>query len=219
MYLCNIRYIHSGLLVRIGCDYFVGHQFLYINVTYSCTCHQFLCMHAGNNYNVTNSCVYMLVITTHVINSCVYIFLYMQIITTHVINPCVYPQIITTYVIISCVYMQIITTYDINSCVYKQIITTHIISSHTYHKFVCIHADYDQIHHQFLCIYAGNNHIRHQFSDNCGGNMKILNDPTAATSQMKSPAALCFYSEPITTRVQYVLHCSPKAYQGTIPGR
>ncbi|XP_045162467.2 uncharacterized protein LOC123527206 isoform X2 [Mercenaria mercenaria] len=61
--------------------------------------------------------------------------------------------------------------------------------------------------------------LRHQFSESCGGNMKRLNDPSAATSQVKSPAALCFYSEPITTRKQYVLHCTPKAYQGTIPGR
>ncbi|XP_060590608.1 uncharacterized protein LOC132745669 [Ruditapes philippinarum] len=66
---------------------------------------------------------------------------------------------------------------------------------------------------------SGNNHIRHLFSELCGGNIKVLNDPTAATSQTKSPAALCFYSEPVETQKQYVLHCSPKAYHGTIPGR
>lgn len=60
---------------------------------------------------------------------------------------------------------------------------------------------------------------RHQFSEYCGSNIKRLNDPSCATSRRQSPASLCFLTKPVTTSQLYVLHCSPKPYQGTIPGR
>ncbi|WAR14512.1 hypothetical protein MAR_004617 [Mya arenaria] len=66
---------------------------------------------------------------------------------------------------------------------------------------------------------TGNDNTRQEFSENHGRNIKRLNNPAVTTSLHKSPAALCFVSEPLSPEVTIKLSCTPKPYQSTIPGR
>ncbi|KAH3755241.1 uncharacterized protein LOC127848667 [Dreissena polymorpha] len=58
-----------------------------------------------------------------------------------------------------------------------------------------------------------------EFSEYHGPNIKLLNNPAAVTSLTKSPASVCFYSDPLTPDLQLALTCTPRGYQSTIPGR
>lgn len=68
-------------------------------------------------------------------------------------------------------------------------------------------------------INSGSQNQSHLFSAVCGSNIKRLNDHSSVQTQRHSPASLCFSAEPVTQGEQYVITCSPKSYQGTIPGR
>lgn len=66
---------------------------------------------------------------------------------------------------------------------------------------------------------SGPENRKPQFAEVCGRNIKRLNNPAIATSQERSPAALCFYSKPFNSGQSLTLKCTPQTYQTTLIGR